>query len=478
MLFPSIVFLFYFLPAVLVLYYSILGWNIQLRNLLLLAASILFYAWGEPRYVGLLLFSCLLNWLMGLLIEHFKASAKPLLAAACVMNLMILGYYKYLGFLIRTLNAVAGMTLMEVPEIPQPIGISFFTFQAMSYVIDVYRGTAKAQKNLLSLSLYIALFPQLVAGPIVRYGTVEEQILHRKHSMQLFGDGVWRFAQGLAKKLLLANSFAGIADHIYSLTMAGHSQLRVPLLLAWIGSFAYTLQIFFDFSGYSDMAIGLGKMFGFTFEENFNDPYISKTIGEFWRRWHISLGTWFREYVYFPLGGSHVENKDIMVRNLFVVWLLTGLWHGASWTFVLWGIWNFIFLLLERLLLMEQWKGPVWFKHLYTLFVVNLGWVLFRCENFYQFGEYFGNLFGMNRNGFCSSMVWMFLREYAVFWMAGILLSTPALTYAKEKLSGSYPGTAAILERIVQPLCMSILFLVCLAYLIKGGYNPFIYFNF
>lgn len=478
MLFPSIVFLFYFFPVVLVLYYSLFRWSIRLQNLLLLLASLLFYAWGEPKNVLLLLASCVMNWLFGLLIHQWKRMAKPLLLITCVLNLGVLGYYKYLHFILDNIHAAAGRKLFEEPEIALPIGISFFTFQAMSYVIDVYRGKVEVQKNPLYVALYIALFPQLIAGPIVRYSTIEDQLLNRSHSLAGFSDGVWRFIQGLAKKVLLANSFAGIADQIYGITLAGHELLKVPVLLAWLGSFAYTLQICFDFSGYSDMAIGLGKMFGFTFEENFNFPYISRSIGEFWRRWHISLGTWFREYVYFPLGGSRVESKDLMVRNLLIVWVLTGLWHGASWTFVLWGLLNFLCIFLERLFLFERWKGPGWAKHLYTMFMVNLGWVLFRSESFYQFSEYIGNMFGWNENGVYSDMVWMFLREYAVFWTAGILSCIPFMAWLKKRRFMERLQTAQILDVMVYPAGMLGIFAVCVIYLVKGGYNPFIYFNF
>jgi len=477
MLFSSVIFLFYFLPAVLALYYTVCCRSIPLRNLLLLLASLLFYAWGEPQNILLLIGCCAGNWLLALLIGRLKRAAKPLLILACAFNLGILGVYKYLGFVIDSINAVAGTPLLPRADIALPIGVSFFTFQALSYVIDVYRGKVSVQKNPLHVALYIALFPQLVAGPIVRYSTVEHQITGRRHSWPLFCDGCWRFVQGLSKKLLLANTFAVIADNIYSMTNAGHELLQVPVLLAWLGSFAYTLQIFFDFSGYSDMAIGLGKMFGFTFEENFNYPYISQSIGEFWRRWHISLGTWFREYVYFPLGGSRVENRDVMVRNLLVVWLLTGLWHGAAWTFVLWGFFNFACILMERLFLFEDWKGPGWVKHLYTMTAVNLGWVLFRSESFYQFAEYAGNLFGIYGNGFYDDRVWMFLREYAVFWIAGILLCFPVVSWAERKLRSCSPKLAAAVSA-ASPVCMLGLAGLCLIWLVKGGYNPFIYFNF
>ena len=317
MVFSSIIFLFFFLPVVLVLYYTVCAPSVAMRNGLLLLTSLFFYAWGEPKNVLLLIGSCVLNWGIALAISRWRRYGKLLLVLDCAANLGVLFVFKYLGFAVTNLKAVLGDSFLPQVDIALPIGISFFTFQALSYVIDVYRDTVRVQKNPFYVALYIALFPQLVAGPIVRYSTVAEAIRNRVHSWELLSEGVCRFVQGLAKKLLLANTFAVVADNIYSLTEAGHQLVKIPVTLAWLGSFAYTLQIFFDFSGYSDMAIGLGKMFGFHFEENFNYPYISKSVSEFWRRWHISLSTWFREYVYFPLGGSRVENKDKMVRTFW-----------------------------------------------------------------------------------------------------------------------------------------------------------------
>ena len=477
MLFSSVVFLFYFLPLILILYYTVCAPSIRLRNGLLLLASLFFYAWGEPKNIVLLLVSCLGNWLLGMGIHFWRRIAKPLLVLTCVLNLALLFVFKYLTFTTSTLAVLFPGLSLPQPNITLPIGISFFTFQAMSYVFDVYLGTVAVQKNPLYVALYVSLFPQLVAGPIVRYSTVEDQILHRTHSRVMFSNGVWRFVQGLGKKILLSNSFAIIADNVYNLTLAGHNQLSVPVTLAWLGSFAYTLQIFFDFSGYSDMAIGLGQMFGFQFEENFRYPYISRSVSEFWRRWHISLSSWFREYVYFPLGGSRVENQDTMVRNTFIVWLLTGLWHGAAWTFVLWGLFNFVCILLERLFLFEAWKGPNWFKHLYTMLAVNFGWILFRCENFYQFREYLFNLLWINGNGFFSSTAWMFLQEYAFIWIAGILLCMPTAKWLSSHLN-KRPVLNTVISCGFAPIAMLGLTIVCVTYLIKGGYNPFIYFNF
>jgi len=472
--FSSVVFLFYFLPLVLVLYYTLGRLHIRIQNVLLLVASLLFYAWGEPRNVVWLIASSLLNWGAACVLVRWKRYAKLCVALACTMNLGLLFVYKYWDFTASAVNAVLECELIPLLGLSLPIGISFFTFQALSYVIDVYRGHAQVQKNPLYVMLYIAMFPQLVAGPIVRYSTIAEQIRRRHHTLSGFSRGCVRFVQGLAKKLLLANTFAIVADTVYDLTEAGHVLLKIPVLLAWLGSFAYTLQIFFDFSAYSDMAIGLGRMFGFSFEENFRYPYCSRSIGEFWRRWHISLGTWFKDYVYFPLGGSRVESKTRMLLNMMVVWTLTGLWHGASWNFLIWGILNYAFIAAEHLTGFEHNSLRAVWKHLYTMLTVNFGWVLFRCESLYHLREYLGNLFGLYHNGFYSPYVGMFLKEYAVFWLAGILLCMPLGEWMRRRLGKS----AAAVQGAAYLLGMSAVFALCVLYLVKSGYNPFIYFNF
>lgn len=474
MVFSSVTFLLYFLPLVLVLYYTVGAVHISIRNILLLLASIVFYAWGEPENVVLLMVSSVLNWAITLVLSRWSGLAKPCVLLACVVNLGVLFVYKYWDFTASSINTVLDTEAVPLLGIPLPIGISFFTFQALSYVVDVYRGQAEVQKNPLYVMLYIMMFPQLVAGPIVRYTTIAEQIRHRRHTYTGFSSGCVRFVQGLAKKLLLANSFAIVADTVYDLTLAGHVILKVPVLLAWLGSFAYTLQIFFDFSAYSDMAIGLGQMFGFTFEENFRYPYISQSVSEFWRRWHISLGTWFKDYVYIPLGGSRVKSKSRMLMNMLVVWALTGLWHGASWNFLLWGILNFVFIAGERLTGFEKRQNHRGWKHLYTMVLVNFGWVLFRCESLYHLREYFGNLFGMNQNGFYSPYVGSFLREYAPFWVIGVILCMPVGDWLRQRLGQKhlFLQNGAYLAGMLGVLVLSAL------YLVKSGYNPFIYFNF
>lgn len=478
MVFSSVEFLFYFFPVVLILYYTVCAPSIHLRNFMLLIASLLFYAWGEPRNIIWLLMVCIVNWFFALVIQCRSVFAKPALLLACIIDLGILFVFKYLGFTLSNLGILFPSLTLPQTNISLPIGISFYIFQAVSYVADVYRGKVKAQKNPFYVMLYISMFPQLVAGPIIQYSAIEEQITKRRHTWIMFSEGLSRFVQGLAKKLLLANAFAVIADNIYGLTNAGHEILCVPASLAWLGSFAYTLQIFFDFSAYSDMAIGLGKIFGFTYEENFIYPYVSGSVSEFWRRWHISLSAWFREYVYFPLGGSKVENQDKMVRNLLVVWLLTGIWHGASWTFIMWGLFNFGCIVMERLFLFEKWNGSPLVKHIYTLFMVNFGWILFRCENYYQFMEYLGNMFMLNSNGFFSRTAWMFLREYALVWFMGILFSMPVIQWAKNRIRAVSPHLTVFVMGGVCPIVMCGLFFVCICYLARSGYNPFIYFNF
>ena len=468
MLFSSVIFLCYFLPNVLVLYY-LLFFSRTAQNVLLLIASLLFYAWGEPVYVLLMLFSVLFNSLMGYLVQGERRGKRFFLTVALACNLGLLFVFKYLGFLLKGAG-VQGFS----PRLP--IGISFYTFQALSYVADVYWGKVRAE-NPFYVGLYISFFPQLIAGPILTYSTVAEQIRHRKESWDGFCLGACRFVAGLGKKVLLSNNFAAIADNVFAWSAIGTERLQVPAMLAWVGSIAYSLQIYFDFSGYSDMAIGLGAMFGFRFPENFNYPYAAVSITDFWRRWHISLTGWFREYVYIPLGGNRHENKDIMVRNLFLVWLFTGIWHGANWTFLLWGLFYFLVQLAERFFgYAEKIPGPVW-NRVYTLLTVNLAWVVFRADDLYQAGRFYLNMLGLNRNGIWSDAAVLFLRENWVFFLAGIIFSAPVARMGNEYLY----KTGSRLNRILAvcyPAGMLLLLLTCMAYLVSGSYNPFIYFNF
>ena len=470
MLFASTVFIFAFLPTVLLLYYVVLKKFRTAQNILLLVASLLFYAWGEPKYVLIMILSIIVNYLFGLLVDKFRASktkSRLVIALTVVFNLGVLYIFKYLMFTIENINSITGLHL-SVPNIVLPIGISFFTFQAMSYVIDVYREKGEAQKNPLNVGLYISFFPQLIAGPIVRYETVAYQIKHREESFEKFSEGVCRFIIGLAKKVLLANTMAVVADYAFDMP---NSELTV--VMAWVGAIAYTFQIFFDFGGYSDMAIGLGKMFGFEFLENFNYPYISLSVSEFWRRWHMSLGTWFRDYVYFPLGGSRVKSKARLVFNLFVVWSLTGIWHGANWTFLCWGLMYFVLLTIEKLVGWEK-KYPDKMKilrRIYTLFFVVMGWVLFRADSIGDAGAYFATMFG-GGNLIDDATIYYAL-NYIVYFVIAILVSTPIFKNISAKINGNNPVVVA-----VSTVGLFVLLVVSVSYIVKGAYNPFIYFNF
>jgi alginate O-acetyltransferase complex protein AlgI len=469
MLFASTVFIFAFLPIVLLLYYLPFKKFRLAQNILLLVSSLIFYAWREPKNVIIMILSILVNYSFGLLVDKFRSSkvkSRIIITLTVVFNLGVLYIFKYLMFTVKNINSIADLNL-SVPDIVLPIGISFFTFQAMSYVIDVYREKGKAQKNPFNVGLYISFFPQLIAGPIVRYETVAYQIKHRKETFEKFSDGVCRFIMGLAKKVLLANTMAVVADYAFDLPNGD-----LTVVMSWVGAIAYTFQIFFDFSGYSDMAIGLGKMFGFDFLENFNYPYISKSISEFWRRWHISLGTWFRDYVYFPLGGSRVKSKGRLVFNLFVVWSLTGIWHGANWTFLIWGLMYFVLIAVEKLIGWEK-KNPQKLsvlKHIYTLFFVVMGWVLFRADTLSDALAYMGTMFG-NGSLINDSTVYYAL-NYIVYFIFALLISTPIFKLISNKLKGKNVVT------ILAPVGLMVLLVVSVSYIVKGGYNPFIYFNF
>jgi alginate O-acetyltransferase complex protein AlgI len=473
MLFSSLVFLFYFLPISLIVYYS-LWFSNPLKNAALLILSLVFYAWGEPKYIIILFISVIVNYLLGIYIDKYRSNekvAKFIIIIACIVNLATLFIFKYLGFVIRNINELHTYKI-ESTHITLPIGISFFTFRAISYVIDVYKNVGLIQKNPINAGLYTTFFPQILAGPVTRYIDMANQIESRKETWRKFAIGCCRFITGLSKKVLIANTMAVIVDRIFKMSSNG----SISVSLAWLGSIAYTLQIFFDFSGYSDMALGIGLMFGFKFDENFNYPYISKSISEFWRRWHISLSTWFKEYVYFPLGGSRVANKDIMIRNLLIVWILTGAWHGAEWTFVIWGIFNFVLVALEKLISFDEIKGFNKLKHLYAIFFINLGWVLFRSGNLIAAGKYFACMFGVNSSGFWSDYTYMFIKENLVFFIAAIVLSTRIGQHANKfilRKSKFYK----FLE-IMYPLGIILLFIISISYIIKGANNPFIYFNF
>ncbi len=481
MVFSSITFLLYFLPLVFVVYY-ILSFSRVAQNVWLLVASLFFYAWGEPIYVLIMIGSVIVNWILGLCVRALdgRTLAKRIaLIIAVVANIGTLGVFKYSGFIVETINFIFENEIFTVPQIRLPIGISFYTFQALSYVIDVYQNKATAQKNILNLGLYIAFFPQLVAGPIVRYTTVEKQIMSRRSDWNGVCEGICRFAEGLFKKILLANNLAVVADNIFGLTVHGNTSVPVPGLLAWIGAFAYTLQLYYDFSSYSDMAIGLGRMFGFTFPENFRYPFISRSIKEFMARWHISLSAWFTQYVYKPLGGGTDKNQDKMVRNLLIVWTLTGIWHGASWTFIWWGLYFFLFIVFENLIQIEQIEGHDLLRRIYTIFVVIIAMVIFRCEDVSQLAVYLSDMFIWSKNGFYSATAIMFLKEYGIVFVAAIVFALPMRNYVEVAVKKS-PRQKVV--KGIYHTCyitgMLALYIFCIAVLAKGGYNPFIYFNF
>jgi len=450
----------------------------MLQNIALLLGSLLFYAWGEPVYVLLMVFSIMVNSSGGLLIQKIesKRNRKKILISVIFINLMILFLFKYLGFVIENINMTLG-TGISVIELPLPIGISFFTFQATSYVVDIYRGITKAE-NPFYAGLYISFFPQLIAGPIVKYHSIAEQIRSRKSSIDKVSVGISRFTVGLGKKVLLANTFAFMADTIFNQSVIGIEKVAVPVMLAWLGSIAYTLQIYFDFSAYSDMAIGLALCFGFRLEENFNYPYIATSVSDFWKRWHISLTSFFREYVYFPLGGSRVKNQDYMVRNMFIVWLLTGIWHGANWTFIFWGLYYFFIQLGERFFEFEENVKNKFLKHIYTLFLVNLGWVFFRSDSLYQAGRYIMNMFALNNNGVYSDLAVCMIRENWIFLILGFVFSTPIAIKMNDILYKNRDQSINKLYTLAYPICMFLLLIISVSYLVSGSYNPFIYFNF
>lgn len=469
MLFPSEVFLFVFLPVVLGVYYLFLRKTKHLKNIFLLVASLFFYAWGEPRYVWLMVGVILFNWFLGILVDKTRDQKVPvriLLTVMVLTNVGILGWYKYSEFVMLQVNRFLH-TEFPVPEVALPIGISFFTFQAMSYVIDVYRGHGRVQKNPLQVGLYISLFPQLIAGPIVRYETIADQIENRVENLADFNAGVTRFCIGLGKKVLIANNMALIADHAFGLIINNEFQASVGM--AWLGAIGYTLQIFFDFSGYSDMAIGLGQMFGFHFEENFKYPYISSTVSEFWRRWHISLQTWFRDYVYFPLGGSRVS-KPRLVFNLFVVWALTGIWHGANWPFLAWGLFYFVLLTFEKLSGLS--KKNYWWGHIYTMIFVIIGWVIFRSTGMGAAILYIKAMFGIGAKGFMDKAVWAYIAQNWIWFVFALIGCAPIMPRIDNKL-GKYKAW-----NIVYAVGIVVIFVVSVSFICNNAYNPFIYFNF
>ncbi len=465
MVFSSLIFLYVFLPAVLLLYYLMPRRG---RNAVLLFFSIVFYAWGEPVYVLGIIASVVINFLFGLALDKHKS--KLLLAVNIIINLGFLGVFKYTGFIIGTIDKIFGADIIT-PEIALPIGISFYTFQALSYTIDVYRGKVAAGKNIIDFGAYITMFPQLIAGPIVRYKTIERELRTRRETLEDFRDGALRFATGLGKKVLIANSVAKIWDAV---RLGTEGDLTTAT--AWLGMISFSLQIYFDFSGYSDMAIGLGRMFGFHFDENFDYPYISASVTEFWRRWHISLSTWFKEYVYIPLGGNR-RGLAKQLRNIIIVWLLTGLWHGAAWSFVVWGLYYGIILIIEKVFLgrlLE--KIPRAIGHIYTVIVFVIGWGIFGLADVLPElkTSFVKSVVFMSDQGLFDGHTLYLLSGYAVLMIIAIVISTGVITKLVKKLAGKHE----LIYGIGSMVYMSVIMIASTACIVADSYNPFLYFRF
>lgn len=464
MLFSSVPFLYYFLPATLILYFAAPR---RLKNTALLLCSLVFYGWGEPKYLLLMVVSILQGYGLGLLVEKFRAQrqGKIFLTLSVVFSLLMLGYFKYADFFLSGFQTVTGLNVTLL-SIALPIGISFYTFQILSYVVDVYRGDVRAQRNVIDLALYVTMFPQLIAGPIVRYTDIEPQLKVRTHSLEGAAAGARRFLMGLAKKILLANLLGELATATAD---------DGTVLGAWLYAGAFMLQIYFDFSAYSDMAIGLGRIFGFRFMENFDYPYCSSSITEFWRRWHISLGSWFRDYLYIPLGGSRV-GKGRLLLNLLIVWAATGLWHGAAWNFVLWGLFYAALLIAEKTVLLPFLQRHRAFGHCYTLAFVLLGFILFDAPTLSAAGARIGALFGLGDTVLAGTASLYYLRSFAVVLVLALLGATPLPKRLMARVCGNRVGAALV--NVLEPLVLAALLVLCTAYLVDGSFNPFLYFRF
>lgn len=466
MVFSSTIFIFLFLPLVLLCYFLAPK---KIKNYVLLLFSIIFYLFGGPKFLLVLISVTLIDYIGAILIEKTQKK-KLFLIITLILNIGTLFYFKYTGFFLENVNNLFNQNI-AIPKIVLPIGISFYTFQAMSYVIDVYRKKVKLQKNFLTLLLYVSLFPQLVAGPIVRYETIEQELRERKTTFQDVEYGIRRFILGLAKKVIIANQMGQLADTIFQST-----ELTTPIAL--LGGLAYMFQIYFDFSAYSDMAIGLVRIFGFKFLENFNFPYISKSITEFWRRWHISLSTWFKDYVYIPLGGNRKGIKRQII-NMLIVWLLTGFWHGAEWNFLIWGLYYFIFLVLEKFILKKVLdKTPNILKHIYALVIIYFGWIIFRCDNLTTLGNYLNALFSFNFTEMSLNELLVYLESYYLYFILAIIFSTPVYYKIIEKLKNMKDGKLKIVLNIIHYTSLIIIFIITIMFLAYSSYNPFIYFRF
>ncbi len=465
MLFTSISFLYYFLPALIIIYFITPK---KYKNIILLIASLLFYFYGEPKYVFLMIAEIVIAYTGAILIDKYKSQSKNILIITLFIHVFLLIIFKYTDFIIQTINDISNANI-KLLNIALPIGISFYTFQIISYVIDVYNGKVKVQKNIINLATYVSLFPQLVAGPIVRYQTVEKELDDRVHSFNNFAYGIRRFSIGLAKKVLIANALGELCTKAFVLN-------ETTVIFYWIFGISYMLQLYFDFSAYSDMAIGLGRIFGFNFPENFNYPYISKSITEFWRRWHISLGTWFKDYVYIPLGGNR-DGKYKQIRNILIVWLLTGIWHGANWTFLIWGLLFGIILIIEKIFLnkfME--KLPSFIKRIYVLFIVMILFIIFNAENMSVALTNIKGLFGMNGEVFINDYTLHYLKSYLPLLIISLFGATPFIKTLIDKLRKNKYVNNII--NILEPILIVMILVVVTSYLIDNSYNPFLYFRF
>lgn len=465
MLFTSISFLYYFLPIVILVYFIVPK---KFKNLVLLLASLAFYFYGEPKYVFLMIAEILIAYIGAICMGKYKSQSKVILTVTILIHVVLLGIFKYTDFLIGTINDIFNLKVSLV-RLALPIGISFYTFQIISYLIDVYRGKVKVQKSFLKLATYVALFPQLIAGPIVRYETIEDELENRTHTFEKFSSGVTRFAIGLAKKVLIANMLGEFCS-------AFGSASEKTVVFYWLNAVSYMLQLYFDFSAYSDMAIGLGRMFGFEFLENFNYPYIAKTITEFWRRWHMSLSSWFKDYVYIPLGGNR-EGLKKQIRNIFVVWALTGLWHGASWNFVLWGVYFGVLLVIEKVFLKKYIeKMPRALQSIYVLFIVMVSFIIFNSNSLADVWQGIAGLFGANTVGIMSAETMYYLKSYLVVFIVAIIGATPVMKNLVQKLKKNDKMCKVI--NILEPVFIVVVLVVVTAYLVDNSYNPFLYFRF
>ena len=465
MLFTSISFLYYFLPSLIIIYFITPK---KYKNIILLIASLLFYFYGEPKYVFLMIIEIIIAYIGAILIDKYKNQSKNILIITLFIHIFLLIIFKYTDFLIQTINDIA-KTNINLLNIALPIGISFYTFQIISYIIDVYNGKVKVQKNIIKLAAYVSLFPQLIAGPIVRYQTVEKELDKRTHNFNNFSYGIRRFSIGLAKKVLIANALGELCTKASIID-------EKTIILYWIFAISYMLQLYFDFSAYSDMAIGLGRIFGFHFSENFNYPYISKSITEFWHRWHISLSTWFKDYVYIPLGGNRVT-KQKQIRNILIVWLLTGIWHGANWTFLIWGLLFGIILIIEKLWLnklME--KLPSFIRRIYVLFIVMILFIIFNSDNISTSLINIKGLFGINKEAFINDYTLHYLKSYSLILIIALIGSTPFIKISIDKLrKNKYINN---ILNILEPILIIIILIIVTSYLIDNSYNPFLYFRF